>query len=220
MSKLWLSATLVAAISGVAAGLLLTREPQPTQEHVQVQAAQDAEQVQPSTAPLASADQTVAPIPQPPQPQVTAAQQRELTLWDQQSLVAGESHGVTVHETQIDPSLLQAIGLDQTLTLSLPGRQQPVRATLTETRNNGAAAVWAGKLLDGTDADNLTLVRGALETHITVNTLDGTVSMIIDNATGKTVITDENELVLRADPNDAVPYDAGELPPLAPPAQG
>ncbi|MEO4047266.1 hypothetical protein AAFN46_09285 [Pseudomonas sp. CAU 1711] len=218
MSKLWISAALVAVISGVTAGLLLTQEPQPAQK----QAGKDVDQTQPSdtpaAAPLASAEQTVAPAQ--PQAQAPAPLQRELKLWDQQSLVAGESHGVPVHETQIDPSLLQAIGLDQTLTLGLPGRQQPVRATLTETRNNGGAAVWQGKLLDGSDADNLTLVRGALETHITVNTLDGTLSMIIDNATGKTVITDENELVLRADPNDAVPFGAGELPPMAPPARG
>ena len=67
---------------------------------------------------------------------------------------------------------------------------------------------------------SLTLVRGALETHITVATLEGTLSMIIDNATGKTVITDENEMVLRADPNDTMPFDARELPALPPPAQG
>jgi hypothetical protein len=34
------------------------------------------------------------------------------------------------------------------------------------------------------------------------------------------VITDENEMVLRADPNDTLPVDARELPALPPPAQG
>jgi hypothetical protein len=44
--------------------------------------------------------------------------------------------------------------------------------------------------------------------------------IIIDNATGKTVITDENQLVLRADPNDHLHYDHKEHGPLPPPAQG
>lgn len=220
MSKLWISAAVVVVVAGGVAGALLTQAPQPVQlEQAQAsEATGQAQMAQPAPAP-AVAEQPAATLQQP-QAKAPATAPRELDLWDQQSLVATESNGMPVHETRIDPALLQSIDLGQTLSLAVPGRQQPLRATLSETRNSGGAAIWQGKLLDGSDVDSLTLVKGALETHITVATLDGTLSMIIDNATGKTVITDENELVLRADPNDAVPFDAGELPPMAPPAQG
>jgi hypothetical protein len=220
MSKLWISAAAVVVVAGGVAGALLTQAPQPAQpEQAQASEATGQAQVaQPAPAPTV-AEQPATALQQP-QAKVPATAPRELDLWDQQSLVATESNGMPVQETRIDPALLQSIDLGQTLSLAVPGRQQPLRATLSETRNSDGAAIWQGKLLDGSDADSLTLVKGALETHITVATLDGTLSMIIDNATGKTVITDENELVLRADPNDAVPFDASELPPMAPPAQG
>lgn len=220
MSKLWISAAVVVVVAGTATGVVLSQAPQPTQAQAQQETGSTPPADAPAGIPPAASASSAAPALQQPQAQAPAPLQRELNLWDQQSLVASESNGMPVHETQIDPSLLHAIGLGQTITLGVPGRQQPLRATLSETRNNGGAAVWQGKLLDGSDADSLTLVKGALETHITIATLDGTLSMIIDNATGKTVITDENELVLRADPNDAVPFDASELPPMAPPAQG
>jgi hypothetical protein len=218
MSKIWISAAFVLVVVGTATSVLLMEaSPQ----------AQPQQQASSAPAPLKPADttppapaSTVTRVAPQEQPRTATPQQRELTLWDQQSLVASESNGIPVHETQVEPDLLQTISLGQTLTLAVPGRQQPLRATLSETRNNGGAAVWQGKLLNGSDADSLTLIKGALETHITIATLEGTLSMIIDNATGKTVITDENELVLRADPNDAMPFDASELPPLAAPTQG
>ncbi|SIR79106.1 hypothetical protein SAMN05878276_0150 [Aquipseudomonas alcaligenes] len=219
MSKLWISAAVVLVVVGTATSVVLMEEvPQAPPEP---RSATKPVPNKPASSTLTAPTPDVARV-SPPQPQATAErqQQAELQLWDPQSLVASEHNGIPVHETQVAPELLQGIGLGQTLSLPVPGRQQPVRATLSETRNNGGAAVWHGKLLDGQDTDSLTLVRGAVETHITVATLEGTLSMIIDNATGKTVITDENEMVLRANPNDTMPFDARELPPLAPPAQG
>ena len=112
------------------------------------------------------------------------------------------------------------LALGQVVSLALPGRNSPTRATLGETRNTAGSAVWQGSLIDGDEVESMTLVKGALETHITVATLDGSLSIIIDNATGKTVITDENQLVMRADPNDSLHYDHKELAPLPPPTQG
>ena len=212
MSKIWISAAAVLIVVGTASSVVLMEEAQ------QVPA-------EPHTASTPAPNKPAGSIPPATTPELTRAQPKlapagELRLWDEQSLVASESNGIPVYQTQVAPDLLQSIAVGQTLALAVPGRPQPLRATLSETRNNGGAAVWHGKLLDGRDTDSLTLVRGALETHITVATLEGTLSMIIDNATGKTVITDENEMVLRADPNDTMPFDARELPALPPPAQG
>ena len=80
--------------------------------------------------------------------------------------------------------------------------------------------VGHGALGEDDDLESLTLVRGKLETHISVATRDGSLTIIIDNTTGKTQITDENQLVLRADPNDHLHYDHQELAPLPPPSQG
>lgn len=212
MSKIWISAAAVLIVVGTASSVVLMEEaPQVPAE--------------PHTASTPAPNKPAGSIPPATTPELTRAQPKlapagELRLWDEQSLVASESNGIPVYQTQVAPDLLQSIAVGQTLALAVPGRPQPLRATLSETRNNGGAAVWHGKLLDGRDTDSLTLVRGALETHITVATLEGTLSMIIDNATGKTVITDENEMVLRADPNDTMPVDARELPALPPPAQG
>jgi hypothetical protein len=212
MSKIWISAAAVLIVVGTASSVVLMEEAQ------QVPA-------EPHTASTPAPNKPAGSIPPATTPELTRAQPKlapagELRLWDEQSLVASESNGIPVYQTQVAPDLLQSIAVGQTLALAVPGRPQPLRATLSETRNNGGTAVWHGKLLDGRDTDSLTLVRGALETHITVATLEGTLSMIIDNATGKTVITDENEMVLRADPNDTMPVDARELPALPPPAQG
>lgn len=212
MSKIWISAAAVLIVVGTASSVVLMEEaPQVPAE--------------PHTASTPAPNKPAGSIPPATTPELTRAQPKlapagELRLWDEQSLVASKSNGIPVYQTQVAPDLLQSIAVGQTLALAVPGRQQLLRATLSETRNNGGAAVWHGKLLDGRDTDSLTLVRGALETHITVATLEGTLSMIIDNATGKTVITDENEMVLRADPNDTMPFDARELPALPPPAQG
>lgn len=221
MSKVWISAAFVTVIVGTASGVLLTTaEKAAVPPKPQQLTSNEPRELKPNNTSASAATPALAQIAPQTQPETSVQYPHELTLWDQPSLVASESNGIPVHETLVAPELLQTFAVGQTLTLAVPGRQQPLRATLSETRNNGGAAVWQGKLLNGSDSDSLTLVKGALETHITVATLDGTVSMIIDNATGKTVITDENELVLRATPNDTMPFDASELPPLAPPTQG
>ena len=64
-------------------------------------------------------------------------------------------------------------------------------------------------------------VRGSLETHINVATLDGSYSIIVDNRSGKTRVIDENDIAARSDPHgDHVDAPLAELPPMPPPAQG
>ncbi|WP_282875174.1 hypothetical protein [Pseudomonas peli] len=63
-------------------------------------------------------------------------------------------------------------------------------------------------------------MRGQLETHITLATSDKTLSFVVDNATGSTLITDQNELLLRATPDALVTPESTPLQPLPPPTRG
>ena len=226
MSKRWITAAVATAIVGGVLGVVLSadlEQPKPTQA-----ASNDSQ----SGKPPAPSQSTAAPASQAAsqgasgvstlqaKPTVATNSAAQATLWDAQSLQETESNGITQHLTQVDPQQLNNLAVGQVVSLALPGRSSPTRATLGETRNTAGSAVWQGSLMDGDEVESMTLVKGALETHITVATLDGSLSIIIDNATGKTVITDENQLVMRADPNDHLHYDHKELAPLPPPAQG
>jgi hypothetical protein len=222
MSKRWITAMIATVIVGGTLGFVLSEvmHPEP-----------DTAQQEPTGSPAAPTTPTIAAsaVPgMPPaadgraqaQPIASTPAATQLTLWKAESLQAEESDGIIRHLTQLDPQQLATLHTGQVVSLALPGRQHPVRALLSETRNTAGSAVWHGALLDGEAMESMTLVRGTLETHITLATADGSLSIIVDNATGKTVITDENQLVLRADPNDHLHYDHKELPPLPPPAQG
>ncbi|WP_397377303.1 hypothetical protein [Pseudomonas sp.] len=217
MSPRWITAALATAIVGGVLGVVVSGAFTPP--------AQEAASNQPAATaptPAAQAAQPVQPVSHrlPVQPTQTAAAASSATLWDVNSLQEVEHNGITQHLTQVDPALLNNLSVGQELALALPGRSNLTRTTLGETRNTAGSAVWQGNLIDGDDVESMTLVKGALETHITVATLNGSLSIIIDNATGKTVITDENQLVMRADPNDHLHYDHKEHSPLPPPTQG
>ena len=217
MSSRWITTALATAIVGGVLGVVLSGGFTPP---VQDDARNDPNPSAPT--PVAQAAQAVQPVSQalPVLPTQTAAATPSAMLWDVHSLQEVENNGITQHLTQVDPALLNNLSVGQELSLALPGRSSLTRATLGETRNTAGSAVWQGNLIDGDDVESMTLVKGAVETHITVATLNGSLSIIIDNVTGKTVITDENQLVLRADPNDHLHYDHKEHAPLPPPAQG
>lgn len=227
--KIWIPAVLVTAISGAVLGVLLSSDRAPDGSITTAGQTLPSNPATTPALPSAAAPSSTAAHAQPPTQTTDTAltpiaiapttAPDELNLWSSDSLSAADQHGMPVHLTQVDPALLSQFSVGQTLELSLPGRTTPLRSTLEQTHNNGGAAVWQGKLIDGDEAESLTVVRGQLETHITVATLDGTLSVIIDNQSGNAVITDENELVLRADPNDQLDYDDSELPPQQPPAQ-
>lgn len=225
MSKRWITAAVATAIVGGVLGVVLSAdlEPKPSQ------AASNNNPDSKSPAPSASKAAPVSPAASQgasgvstlqAKPPVATSSAAQATLWDADSLQETESNGITQHLTQVDPQQLSNLAVGQVVSLALPGRSSPTRATLGETRNTAGSAVWQGNLIDGDEVESMTLVKGALETHITVATLEGSLSIIIDNATGKTVITDENQLVMRADPNDHLHYDHKELAPLPPPTQG
>lgn len=222
MSKRWIAAVVATTIASSTLGFVLSQTTQPPGETAQQE---------PAGAPDTPARPTIAPPPAPvtpaashatllAQPIASEPAAAHVTLWEEGSLQEEETHGIVRHLTRLDPQQLATLHTGQVVALALPGHERPVRASLSETRNTAGSAVWHGTLLDGDAMESMTLVRGTLETHITLATVDGSLSIIVDNATGKAVITDENQLVLRAAPNDHLHYDHKELPPLPPPAQG
>jgi hypothetical protein len=223
MAKLWILGGGAALVGGALIGFMLLPAAQEGQPQQAAAIPAPASKPQALPAPVQSI-QTSMPVdpqalPLQPAPQAAPLAQ-QLSLWQADQLSAGEENGIPVHYAELQPAALEDLSVGQTLELALPGRSQPLQALLSETRNTGDTAVWQGSLLDGNGAETLTVVRGVKQTHIAVATLDGSYSVIVDNKTGKAVITDENEIAQRSDPNDHVDYQPRELPPLAPPAQG
>lgn len=151
--------------------------------------------------------------------QAAAPADNVIELWDSRSLVPEQQDEMTLYRTQMPVSALGTLAVGKTLQLAVPGRKEPLRATLDETHNTGVA-VWSGSVQGGQPEDSLTVVRGQLETHITLATRDKTLSFVVDNATGSTLITDQNELLLRATPDDLVTPESTPLQPLPPPSRG
>ncbi|WP_139131226.1 hypothetical protein [Pseudomonas sp. ENNP23] len=141
-------------------------------------------------------------------------------LWDSHSLVPEQQQEMTLYRTEVAITSLGELAVGKTLQLGVPGRQAPLRATLDETHNTGGAAVWSGPVEGGQPEDTLTVVQGQLETHITLATREQTLSMVVDNATGATLVTDQNQLLMRATPDVIITPDSTPLQPLPPPARG
>ncbi len=141
-------------------------------------------------------------------------------LWDSHSLVPEQHQEMTLYRTEVAITSLGELAVGKTLQLGVPGRQAPLRATLDETHNTGGAAVWSGPVEGGQPEDTLTVVQGQLETHITLATREQTLSMVVDNATGATLVTDQNQLLMRATPDVIITPDSTPLQPLPPPARG
>ena len=142
-----------------------------------------------------------------------------IELWDSRSLVPEQQDEMTLYRTHMPVSVLGSLAVGKTLQLAVPGRKKPLRATLEETHNTGAA-VWIGSVQGGQPEDSLIVVRGQLETHITLATRDKTLSFVVDNATGSTLMTDQNELLMRATPDALVTPESTPLQPLPPPTRG
>lgn len=151
--------------------------------------------------------------------QAAAPVDNVIELWDSRSLVPEQQDEMTLYRTLMPVSALGTLAVGKTLQLAVPGRKEPLRATLDETHNTGVA-VWSGSVQGGQPEDSLTVVRGQLETHITLATRDKTLSFVVDNATGSTLITDQNELLLRATPDAIVTPESTPLQPLPPPTRG
>ncbi|HCL3684106.1 TPA: hypothetical protein N2B23_005162 [Pseudomonas aeruginosa] len=156
-----------------------------------------------------------------PAPVAAPAPRERVTLWQGELSSREGAQGIPEYLAQVEPTLLDTLALGQVLEMSLPGRERPLQARLARTHNSAGLPVWRGGLVGGDEAESLTVVRGSLETHINVATLDGSYSIIVDNRSGKTRVIDENDIAARSDPHgDHVDAPLAELPPMPPPAQG
>lgn len=153
-------------------------------------------------------------------PKADAPADTLVELWDSHSLVPEQQQEMTLYRTQVATAVLGELAVGKTLQLGVPGRQAPLRVTLDETHNTGGAAVWSGPVEGGQPEDTLTVVQGQLETHITLATREQTLSMVVDNATGSTLVTDQNQLLMRATPDVLISPDSTPLQPLPPPTRG
>ncbi|WP_165681872.1 biofilm-associated metzincin protease inhibitor BamI [Metapseudomonas otitidis] len=223
MRKTWLYSAVALVTAGTTLAVLLKDTPAQSDQAPVASAPSDTRPAPSSLSadagslPLAGAPTAAKVSTAAPQDAHHAA---TLALWAPETLQANDQDGMTVYHTQTSPDLLGALAVGRTLQLGVPGRQEPLRATLDETHNTGSTAVWSGPVEGGSDADTLTVVKGQLETHITLATTEQTLSFVVDNATGATQVTDQNELLMRATPDPIVTPDAKQLPPLPPPAQG
>ncbi|WP_139134168.1 MULTISPECIES: hypothetical protein [Pseudomonadaceae] len=184
---------------------------------------------QPAVPVMAAAPQALSSVPvavnvvAPPQvvtqPLASTSADTVVELWDSHSLVPEQQQEMTLYRTEVAITSLGELAVGKTLQLGVPGRQAPLRATLDETHNTGGAAVWSGPVEGGQPEDTLTVVQGQLETHITLATREQTLSMVVDNATGATLVTDQNQLLMRATPDVIITPDSTPLQPLPPPAR-
>ncbi|VFT05539.1 Uncharacterised protein [Pseudomonas aeruginosa] len=218
MAKTWIYAASAAAIGGALIGGWLL-DPAPPETPPQAASPRRSGSHRPAAALAAStADATHMLAPAP----VAAPAPRErVTLWQGELRSREGAQGIPEYLAQVEPALLDTLALGQVLEMSLPGRERPLQARLASTHNSAGLPVWRGGLVDGDEAESLTVVRGSLETHINVATLDGSYSIIVDNRSGKTRVIDENDIAARSDPHgDHVDAPLAELPPMPPPAQG
>ncbi|MEF2119194.1 hypothetical protein V3423_19045 [Pseudomonas aeruginosa] len=224
MAKTWIYAASAAAIGGaLIGGWLLDPAPPETPPQARQSPAAQAVTAQAVTAPAAALAASTADATHmlAPAPVVAPAPRERVTLWQGELSSREGAQGIPEYLAQVEPALLDTLALGQVLEMSLPGRERPLQARLASTHNSAGLPVWRGGLVDGDEAESLTVVRGSLETHINVATLDGSYSIIVDNRSGKTRVIDENDIAARSDPHgDHVDAPLAELPPMPPPAQG
>lgn len=171
------------------------------------------------TLPVAAAARVPTSTPEGSPVAEPVADNDLIELWDSRSLVPEQQDEMTLYRTHVPVAAIANLAVGKTLQLAVPGRKEPLRATLDETHNTGAA-VWSAAVQGGQPEDSLTVVRGQLETHITLATRDMTLSFVVDNATGNTLMTDQNELLMRATPDALVTPESTPLQPLPPPTSG
>ena len=103
------------------------------------------------------------------------------------------------------------------LEMSLPGRERP--AGTPRQHPSAGLPVWRGGLVDGDEAESLTVVRGSLETHQCRHPR----RQLLDHRRQpqrQDRVIDENDIAARSDPHgDHVDAPLAELPPMPPPAQ-
>lgn len=175
-----------------------------------------------SPAELPSRLQTTNPAPTPNQNQVSALapatpSPADSELWPgRQWSQQPSKDGFPLYSTQADPVQVRQLDKGMGFVLPLPNGAEPVKARITEKRSGfGGMPVLTGTIgANSESAESVTVVRGKLDTHMTIITRQATWTAVIDNETGKTVVVDERDRMKNQmlDVNDGVEVDHPPLP--------
>lgn len=166
----------------------------------------------------AAANKPAEPIPDPlPEPIATAHQSppSHISLWQpDQNQPDAEVEGIPVKRLQTSPADLNQLHVGQQIELAIPQLDKTVEARIETTKNQlNTVQVFKGPLIDGHKKDNVIITRGKTQTHVVIATREGVFSAVIDNATGKTTLTDEGEIHERTSgEDDSVPLEGMEMP--------
>lgn len=178
---------------------------------LQPSASQNANAV--ARAPAAAAMPLPEEIPVEP-----ASSRSRVELWERPTGNGSiEIDGVPATRLQVDPAVLRALQVGQTLDLEIPPLNKTVSAELVSTHNQlNKVHIFKGPLIDGHKTDNVLVSRGESSTYVVVATAQGVFSAVIDNVSGEAVLTDESEINRRMSNQD----DAVTVPPMDMPLPG
>lgn len=152
----------------------------------------------------------------PPEGKLKVEKPNRISVWevnDDTVLV----DGIKGKEISAKENLASYLEVNQLLEFPIPNKAQTLVASVESTHNHTAnVAVWKAKILDGHAYDNVAIVKGRLETHITIATEEATYIAIINNASGKGTIVDQSDVTDKQIPfDDGIPVEPVDVPPPA-----
>ncbi|WP_163835539.1 biofilm-associated metzincin protease inhibitor BamI [Spartinivicinus ruber] len=107
---------------------------------------------------------------------------------------------VPVHHLKVEPAYIKSIQVGQVLEFPIPELNKSFIAKLTDTANSfNGVHVWTGIMVDGGPTENVIVTRGKTQTHITISSLEGIYSAVVQNDTGETQIINENHIKAAVD---------------------
>ncbi|GAA3936621.1 hypothetical protein [Litoribacillus peritrichatus] len=134
------------------------------------------------------------PIPEP----IAAVKDRpsSITLWSQiEDALDIEINGVAAKALTTSPEVVDSIHLGQKIEIPIPQLNKSLLTEIKSTHNQlNRVEIFKGPILNGLDKDNVIITRGKTSTYVVVSTSEGIFSAVIDNATGKTSMTDEADI--------------------------
>ncbi len=123
--------------------------------------------------------------------------------------------GISGFKLSAEPNLSGYLDINQIIEFPIPNEPKKLVAKIETTHNHTPnVAVWKGKIKDGSRFDNVTIVTGKIETHITIATEEATYIAIVNNASGKGSIVNQSDINAGQVPfDDAIPVEPLDVHP-------
>lgn len=118
-----------------------------------------------------------------------------------------EVEGFPATRLKADPEALEGLHVGQQLALQVPELNRTLTARLSSTNNQlNDVQVFRGPISGGHENDNVVVTRGEKATYVVMSTRQGVYSAVIDNESGETVLTNDNDIQDNlAGEDDAIP---------------